>query len=167
MQLGKVAAYASRQLKLRERNYPTHDLELATIVFTLKICQHYLYELLKCYDLLIDYHPGKANVVADALSRKSSLFALQVLNTHLALSADGSVLAELRTKPLFLRRIWKLQKDDLNLIMKRNLVQNNLTTEYNIGDGGECGNHGGDEGLTMAATDQALTTHWCLQREIF
>ncbi|KAL0333111.1 UNVERIFIED_CONTAM: RNA-directed DNA polymerase [Sesamum calycinum] len=102
MQNIKVIAYASRQLRTHELNYPTHDLELAAIVHALKIWRHYLYgnkfqiftnhkslkyiltqkqlnlrqrrwiELLKDYDCTIDYHPGKANVVADALSRKSS-----------------------------------------------------------------------------------------------
>nr|GEZ25517.1 putative reverse transcriptase domain-containing protein [Tanacetum cinerariifolium] len=101
----KVVAYASRQLKLYEANYPTHDLELAAMVFALKIWRHYLYgetcdiftdhkslkyiftqkelnmrqrrwlELLKEYDTNIQYHPGKANVVADALSRKSRMLA--------------------------------------------------------------------------------------------
>ncbi|KAL4281883.1 hypothetical protein GQ457_03G019080 [Hibiscus cannabinus] len=56
MQEGRVVAYASRQLKVHEKNYPTHDIELAAVVFALKIWRHYLY--------------GKANVVADALSRK-------------------------------------------------------------------------------------------------
>ena len=95
MQEGKVVAYASRQLKPHEKNYPTHDLELAAIVFALKIWRHYLYgekcfiytdhkslkylpsqrelnlrqrrwmELIKDYDCVIDYHPRKANVVAD------------------------------------------------------------------------------------------------------
>ncbi|GJV28473.1 retrotransposon protein, putative, ty3-gypsy subclass [Tanacetum coccineum] len=106
MQHGKVIAYASRQLKPYEVNYPTHDLELAAVVFALKIWRHYLYgeivcdiftdhkslkyiftqrelnmrqrrwlELLKDYDTNIQYHPGKANVVADALSRKSGMIA--------------------------------------------------------------------------------------------
>lgn len=103
MRHGKVIAYASRQLKDYEVRYPTHDLELAAIVFALKIWRHYLYgkkceiytdhkslkyiftqkelnmrqrrwvELIKDYDCSINYHPGKANVVADALSRKERL----------------------------------------------------------------------------------------------
>ncbi|KAJ9539079.1 hypothetical protein OSB04_031812 [Centaurea solstitialis] len=96
----KVIAYASRQLKVHEKNYTTHDLELGAVVFALKIWRHYLYgtkctiftdhkslqhildqkmlnmrqrrwvELLSDYDCEIKSHPGKANVVADALSRK-------------------------------------------------------------------------------------------------
>ncbi|RHN78856.1 putative nucleotidyltransferase, Ribonuclease H [Medicago truncatula] len=101
MQEGKVVAYASRQLRVHEKNYPTHDLELAAVFFVLKIWRHYLYgsrfevfsdhkslkylfdqkelnmrqrrwlELLKDYDFGLNYHPGKVNVVADALSRKT------------------------------------------------------------------------------------------------
>ena len=101
MQSERVVAYGSRQLKNHELNYPTHDLELAVIVFALKIWRHYLYgeefevfsyhkslryiftqrdlnmrqrggmEYLEDYDFTLHYHPGKANVVANALNRKS------------------------------------------------------------------------------------------------
>ena len=101
MQSGRVVAYGSRQLKNHKQNYPTHDMDLAAVVFALKIWPHYLYgeefevysyhkslkyiftqrdlnmrhhrwmEFLKDYDFTLDYHPSKANVVADALSRKS------------------------------------------------------------------------------------------------
>ncbi|GJS88946.1 putative reverse transcriptase domain-containing protein [Tanacetum coccineum] len=103
MQKGKVIAYASRQLKTHEKNYTTHDLELGAVVFALKIWRHYIYgtktviytdhkslqyifdqkelnmhqrrwiELLSDYECKIKYHPGKTNVVADALSRKERL----------------------------------------------------------------------------------------------
>ncbi|GKC22977.1 putative reverse transcriptase domain-containing protein [Tanacetum coccineum] len=103
MQREKVIAYASRQLKPNEEKYTTHDLELGAVVFALKIWRHYLYgtkctvftdhkslqhildpkelnmrqrcwlELLADYDCKIRYHPGKANVVADALSRKEGI----------------------------------------------------------------------------------------------
>ncbi len=101
MQEGKVIAYASRQWRKHEEHYATHDLELAAVVHALKIWRHYLLgnvchiytdhkslkyiftqselnmrqrrwlELIKDYNLEVHYHPGKANVVADALSRKS------------------------------------------------------------------------------------------------
>ncbi|XP_042983327.1 uncharacterized protein LOC122312723 [Carya illinoinensis] len=98
---GRVVAYESHQLKDHEKNYPTYDLELAVVVFALKIWQHYLYgelckvytdhkslkylfaqknlrmrhrrwlELISDYQCKIKYHPGKVNLVADVLSRKS------------------------------------------------------------------------------------------------
>ncbi|GJY73594.1 putative reverse transcriptase domain-containing protein [Tanacetum coccineum] len=73
----KVIAYASRQLKPNEENYTTYDLELGAVVFALKIWRHYLYGT-KYYDCEIRYHPGKANVIADALSRKERIKPLQV-----------------------------------------------------------------------------------------
>ncbi|KAA0047618.1 DNA/RNA polymerases superfamily protein [Cucumis melo var. makuwa] len=85
MQKRRVVAYASRQLKKHEYNYPTHDLELAAVVLTLKIWQHYLYELIKDYDCTIDYHSGKANMVADALSRKFN-------HSNVTLNSVGSFL---------------------------------------------------------------------------
>ncbi|GJR25989.1 putative reverse transcriptase domain-containing protein [Tanacetum coccineum] len=108
MQREKFTAYASRQLKIHEKNYTTHDMELGVVVFPLKMWRHYLYgtkcvvftdhkslqhildqkelnmrqrrwlELLSDYDCEIHYHPGKANVVADALSRKERIKPLRV-----------------------------------------------------------------------------------------
>ncbi|XP_052478411.1 uncharacterized protein LOC128033951 [Gossypium raimondii] len=74
---------------------------------------------LKDYDLVIDSHPEKANVVADALSQKY-LFVLRATNTHLTLEGDDSVVAELRTKPLFLQQIRELQMEDPKLSAKWN-----------------------------------------------
>ncbi|GKB86481.1 putative reverse transcriptase domain-containing protein [Tanacetum coccineum] len=73
----KVIAYASSQLKIHEKNYTTHDLELGAVVFAQKIWRHYLYGS-NDYDCEICYHPGKANVVADALSRKEPIKPLGV-----------------------------------------------------------------------------------------
>jgi hypothetical protein len=108
MQDGHVVAYASQQLRKHEAHYPTYDLELADVVHTLKIWRHYLMgkrcelytdhkcvkyiftqlnlnlrqrrwlEPIKDYDLGINYHPGKANVVAHALSRRCHLSQLVV-----------------------------------------------------------------------------------------
>ncbi|XP_052486329.1 uncharacterized protein LOC128041063 [Gossypium raimondii] len=86
------------------------------------------------YDIQVTKPPGKANMVVDALSRKSSLFKLRALNAHLVLNEDGSILVELRTKPLFLQQIRELENNDPKLIMKRQLVQNNLITEYSVND---------------------------------
>jgi hypothetical protein len=108
MQDGCVVAYASRQLRKHEVNYMTHDLELGVVVHALKIWRHYLMgkrcdlytdhkslkyiftqlnmnlrqircsELIKDYDFGINYNPGKANMVADALSRRSHVSQLVV-----------------------------------------------------------------------------------------
>jgi ribonuclease HI len=145
MQDNRVIAYASRALRVHKQNYPTHDLELAAIIHALKIWRHHLMgtkchiytdhkslkyiftqadlnmrqrrwlELIKDYNLEVHYHPGKANVVADALSRKAHCSCLSVeafneLNleivpqgdlNHLSVEAtlkDSIVLAQQRNK---------------------------------------------------------------------
>ncbi|GJV92076.1 putative reverse transcriptase domain-containing protein [Tanacetum coccineum] len=75
MQSEKVIAYASRQLKIHEKNYTTHDLELGAVVFALKLWRHYLYGM-KC--TVFTDHKRKANVVADALSRQEWIEPLRV-----------------------------------------------------------------------------------------
>nr|GEZ93533.1 putative reverse transcriptase domain-containing protein [Tanacetum cinerariifolium] len=120
MQREKVISYASRQLKIHEKNYTTHDLELGPVVFALKIWRHYLYgtkctmftdhkilqhildqkelnmrqrrwlESLSDYDCEIRYHPGKANVVADALSREERIKPLRVRALVMTIGLDLS-----------------------------------------------------------------------------
>ncbi|KAE8667313.1 Kinesin-3 [Hibiscus syriacus] len=106
MQDRKVVAYASRQLKSHERKYPIHDLELSA--------RRWL-ELLKDYDLEIEYHPGKANVVADALSRKA-ISDLRALFANLSLFDDNSLLAELQVKPTLAEEIKTKQILDSSLL---------------------------------------------------
>ncbi|KAG8481477.1 hypothetical protein CXB51_026210 [Gossypium anomalum] len=132
---GKAVACASRQLKPHEKNYPMHDLELAAIVFALKIwCIIYLrrwLELLKDYELVIDYHLGKENVVADALTQKS-LFALRAMSTQLTLSDDDSILADLKMRSLFLEQICEAQKVDNEMLAKRAQCDLNPDSELQV-----------------------------------
>ncbi|GJY95943.1 putative reverse transcriptase domain-containing protein [Tanacetum coccineum] len=118
MQKEKVIAYASHQHRVHENNYTTYDLELGAVVFTLKMWRHYLYgtkyvvftdhkslqhildqkelnmrqrrwlELLSDYDCEIRYHPGKVNMVADALSRKDRIKPLRVRALVMTISLD-------------------------------------------------------------------------------
>ncbi|KAI3732759.1 hypothetical protein L1987_63967 [Smallanthus sonchifolius] len=151
MQRGRVIAYASRQLKVHEVNYPTHDLELAAVVFALKFWRHYLYgvkftiysdhkslkyffeqkelnmrqrrwlELLKDYDCEIMYHPGKANVVADALSRKDVPAPIRVKACQMVVTSD------------VMREIEKAQEEALKgeNIKKERMVGQQDKLEYN------------------------------------
>ncbi|KAL0551642.1 hypothetical protein IC582_010731 [Cucumis melo] len=179
MQQGKVVAYASRQLKSHEQNYPTHDLELAAVVFALKIWRHYLYgekiqiftdhkslkyfftqkelnmrqrrwlELVKDYDCEILYHPGKANVVADALSRKVSHSAalitrqaplhrdLERAEIAVLVGAVTMQLAQLTVQPTLRQRIIDAQSNDPYLVEKRGLAEAGQTAEFSLSsDGG-------------------------------
>jgi hypothetical protein len=152
MQEGRVVAYLSRQLKIHEKNYPTHDLELAAVFHALKTWRHYLYGqkcdiytnhkslkyiftqselnmrqwrwlgLIKDYELEIHYHPGKANVVADALSRKGqvNMLAAHLMPYELAKEFDRLSLGFLNNtqgvtvelEPTLEQDIKKGQKDD-------------------------------------------------------
>ncbi|GKD26764.1 reverse transcriptase domain-containing protein [Tanacetum coccineum] len=96
MQKGKVIAYASRQLKIHEKNYTTHDLELGAVVFALKIGRHYF-----DYDCEIRYHFGKANVVADTLSRKERVKPkrIEAMNMTLQSSIKDKILATQKEAP--------------------------------------------------------------------
>ncbi|XP_012461531.1 uncharacterized protein LOC105781543 [Gossypium raimondii] len=103
MQVGKVVVYASRQLKTHAASYSTHDLELAAVK-ELNLRQRRWIELLKDYNCTIEYHPGKANVVVDALSRRT-MTDLRAMFARLNLFDDGSLLAELQVKPIWIEQI--------------------------------------------------------------
>ena len=165
MQEGKVVAYASRQLKPYEKNYPTHDLELPAIVFALKFWRHYLYgekcfiytnhkslkyfpsqrelnlrqrrwmKLIKDYDCMIDYHPGKANVVADALNRKS-MQMLRALNAHFSLTDDSTVVEELIARSSLLNRVLEAQKKDEKIVAIVSQIGNDKETEFTMNENG-------------------------------
>ena len=165
MQSGKVMAYGSQQLKNHKQNYPTHDMELAAVVFALKIWHHYLYgeqfevfsdhkslkyiftqrdlnmrqrrwmEFLEDYDFTLHYHPGKANVVADVLSRKSQgvLDSIasrewQMLETvgQFRLQYDEQAqgtLGSMMATPSLLSRVIESQVQDAELVSIRGRVQ--------------------------------------------
>ncbi|GJV42988.1 putative nucleotidyltransferase, ribonuclease H [Tanacetum coccineum] len=147
MQRMKVIAYASRQLKVHEKNYTTHDLELGAVVFALKIWRHYLYgtkcvvftdhkslqhilnkkelnmrqrrwiELLSDYDCEIRYHPGKANVVADALSRKERIEPLRVRALVMTIGLDlPSRILEAQKEAV---KIGNIEAEDIGGMLKK------------------------------------------------
>ncbi|KAL0553650.1 hypothetical protein IC582_007550 [Cucumis melo] len=175
MQDGNVIAYASRQLKEHECNYPTHDLEPAAVVLALKIWRHYLFgekchiftdhkslkyifdqkelnlrqrrwlELIKDYDCTIEYHPGKANVVADALSRKSRLPKSVLCGIRVALLNElrgskavvtiedsGSLLAQFQVRSSLVTEIVRRQSEDSNLQKKFEKSKKGLEVEFEL-----------------------------------
>jgi hypothetical protein len=189
MQRGKVIAYASRQLKIHEKNYTVHDLELDAVIFALKIWRHYLYgtkciiftdhrslqhifnqqnlnmrqrrwiELLNDYDVEIRYHPGKANVVADALSRRNyqndspSLMSTRVFSDlqaligiaqrkvvdsgNLSMELSGGTESSVEIKPnglrYFLNRLWVPSTGDLRSL----ILQESHKSRYSIHPGAD------------------------------
>ena len=171
MQSGRVVAYGSRQLKNHEQNYPTHDMELPAIVFALKIWCHYLYgeefevysdykslkyiftqwdlimrqrkwmEFLEDYDFTLHYQPGKANVVADALSQKSrgvlasiasrewqKLETVGQFGLQYSEQAQGT-LGNLVAMPSLLGRVMESQGQDAELVSIRDRVQSSTGDE--------------------------------------
>ncbi|PNY16525.1 retrotransposon-related protein [Trifolium pratense] len=178
MQHRKVVAYASRQLKTHEKNYPTHDLELAAVVFALKIWRHHLYgakfevfsdhkslkylfdqkelnmrqrrwmEFLKDYDFTLLYHPGKANVVADALSRKaihiSAMMTKELeliekfrdLNLDVELSNGKICLGMIKVSSGLMEDIRQQQENDEHLKEKKKLIGQEGATEFSLGTDG-------------------------------
>jgi hypothetical protein len=169
MQEGQVVCYSSRQLRKHEVNYPTHDLELATVVHALKIWRHYLIghrceiysdhkslkyiftqndlnlrqrrwlELIKDYDLEINYHPGKTNVVADALSRKkycNATFArrmqleLRREIEYLNLGVVSEAKVTMEVEPTLEVEIREGQLEDAKLKETRQLIRDNKTSDF-------------------------------------
>ena len=167
MQNRRVIAYVSRQLKNHETNYPTHNLELVAVVFALKIWRHYLYretcriftdnkslkylltqkelnlrqrrwlELIKDYELIIEYHLGKANVVTDALSRKSSATLAHIRIAYVPLLMDiralvinfdydghAALLANFVVRPSLVEQIRGKQMQDEKLVKKVQKIMN-------------------------------------------
>ena len=171
MQSGRVVAYGSRQLKNHEHNYPTHDMELAAVVFALKIWRHYLYgeefevysdhkslkyiftqrdlnmrqrrwmEFLEDYDFTLHYHPGKANVVADALSQKSRGALASIASREWRMletvgqfglqysEQTQGTLGSLVAKPSLLSRVIESQWQDAEIVSIRDQVQSGTGDE--------------------------------------
>nr|GEW49198.1 putative reverse transcriptase domain-containing protein [Tanacetum cinerariifolium] len=158
MQNKKVIAYASRQLKIYEKNYTTHDLELGAAVFALKMWRHYLYEnrctvftdhkslqhimdqkelnmrqrlwleLLSDYDCDIRYHLGKANVIADALSRKERSRPLRVRALVMTMGLDlPKEILEAQTEAL---KLENLSAEDVEGMLREDLPKEKLDSDH-------------------------------------
>ena len=174
-----MIAYASRQLKKHEENYPTHDLELATVVFSPKIWRHYLYgapcriftnhkslqyistekelnlrqrrrlEFIKDYNCTIEYHQEKANVLADAMSKRpesslshmrsgylSLLVDLRPLGVILEVEDSGASLATFHVRPLLVDQIRAGQLQDPQIIKLKQEIEKGKKAEFQIRDDG-------------------------------
>ncbi|XP_072077960.1 uncharacterized protein [Arachis hypogaea] len=136
MQYKNVVAYASQQLIPHEKNYPTHDLELAA---DLNMRQRRLIEFLKDYEFKLSYHHGKANVVADALSRKSLSISWRImrekelisvfenLNLGMKGTSKGVVTAQLYLTSDFKTAIQKVQAQDTENVSTINTAKRRST----------------------------------------
>ncbi|GKC18533.1 putative reverse transcriptase domain-containing protein [Tanacetum coccineum] len=127
MQREKVIAYASRQLKVHEKNYTTHDLELGSVVFALKIWNQ-MHKLLSVYYCDIHYHPGKANVVTDALSHKERIEPLRVraLVMTIGLNLPKRIL-EAQVKAL---KLENLVNEDVGGMIRKDIPKERLKRPY-------------------------------------
>ncbi|GJZ09074.1 putative reverse transcriptase domain-containing protein [Tanacetum coccineum] len=133
MQREKVIAYTSRQLKVHKENYTTHDLELGAVVFALRLQRRWI-ELLSDYDCEIRYHPGKANVMADALSKKERDNPLRVralmMTVHNDLpkqirEAQKEAMKKKLTKSahfLPMKKMDSMERDSLTRLIRKDIV---------------------------------------------
>ena len=92
-------------------------------------------ELIKDYDYVIDYHPGKANVVADALSRKT-MQTVRALNAHLSLIDDGTIVTELIARPNFLNRVLEAQNKDEKIAAIVSKIGNGKEIKFIVNEDG-------------------------------
>ncbi|XP_074288790.1 uncharacterized protein LOC141613946 [Silene latifolia] len=139
MQNGRVIAYASRQLKTHEENYPTHDLELGVVVFALKIWRHYLYGT--TFKVFSD-HKRKANVVADALSRKSvhslctalSMIRLkeEVKEMGIKVIRKRESIGDLTPEPGFYEEIRERQASDVKIQEWKGLLEKGEPSRFEL-----------------------------------
>ncbi|XP_071900995.1 uncharacterized protein [Coffea arabica] len=144
MQHQNVIAYASRKLKTHEQNYPIHDLELAAVK-ELNMRQCRWMEFLEDYDYTIHYHPGKANVVADALSRKAQISGLMVKEWELLrvvgewnpkLEHNKITFGNIRVTSVFLERIKEAQIKDSMVQKWVEKVKKGEISDFNLSSEG-------------------------------